>query len=105
MSNPPSAMGPPSVAAVARTNMVAAAHSAGPLGQSHTQTQTQGLKRAFEGMFCSSVTSFIIFHQQRVNIHVGICPNCYHVVCVLICTDDGIMIIVLAKSSQPRSPT
>jgi len=52
MSNPPSSaiMGPPSVAAVARTNTLAA-HSAGPLGQS--QTQTQGLKRAFEGMSCS----------------------------------------------------
>lgn len=46
MSNPPSAaMGPPSIAAVARNNTVAA-HSAGPIGQS----QNQGLKRAFEGM-------------------------------------------------------
>jgi hypothetical protein len=50
MSNPPSVMGIPTVAAVARTNTLAA-HSAGPLGQSHTQTQ--GLKRAFEGMFRS----------------------------------------------------
>ena len=49
MSNPPSAaaaMGPPSVAAVARTTQAVVAHSAGPLGQ----TQAQGLKRAFEGM-------------------------------------------------------
>lgn len=52
MSNPPTAnaaMGPPSVAAVARNNNVAA-HSAGPLGQ----TQSQGLKRAFEGMLLVS---------------------------------------------------
>jgi hypothetical protein len=50
-------MGPPSVAAVAavaRTNTVAA-HSAGP---------AQGLKRAFEGISPLSCSFLYIFHQK-----------------------------------------
>ena len=68
MSNPPSAMGPPSVA---RTNTVAA-HSAGPLGQS--QTQTQGLKRAFDGML-SPVSCLFPLHllSKKVSkIHAAV---------------------------------
>jgi hypothetical protein len=68
MSNPPSA-----IAAVARTNTVAA-HSAGPLGQS--QTQTQGLvKRAFDGM--SSISFLVlfllyIFYHKSVRKHTAV---------------------------------
>lgn len=105
MSNPPSAMGPPSVA---RTNTVAA-HSAGPLGQS--QTQTQGLKRAFDGML-SPVSCLFPLHLlskkcQKTHAAVYLFPNRHHVVYDPICTGDGIMIVLLAQSSQhlQRSPT
>jgi hypothetical protein len=65
-------MGPPSVAAVARTNTTVAAHSAGPLGQS--QTQTQGLvKRAFDGMSPISCSFFLTTSiKKSVRKHAAI---------------------------------